>query len=738
LVLLLVASLAPGDSRAQDDLDLQHSDASKLFRQRIAPLLSDRCVRCHNVHRREGGLSLSTSTNLAAGGDSGLTIDPQHPAASLLIEMISGETPAMPQEDDPLSVEEVAAIEQWIAAGADWPDTVTLEEPAVTDTAWWSLQPLQQPAIPTVASQDALRARNAIDHFVLAKLREKQLHPSPVADRPTLIRRLSYDLTGLPPTPEEIEAFQSDTEPLAYERLVDRLLQSPRYGEHWARHWLDVVHYGDTHGYDKDKLRPNAWPYRDYVIRAFNQDKPYSRFVREQLAGDVLWPETTDGIVATGFIAAGPWDFIGHAELPESKIDGQVARNLDRDDMVSSTMNTFVSMTAQCARCHHHKFDPITQQDYYSLQAVFAGLDRADRPYPIEDSPTGEAATGQVYAGTVHYGEGNFRGTHGLPRPIHLLTRGEVTLPAEAIAPGTVAIIPDVPYRWSDLPAESDEGLRRVELAEWLVHPNNPLTWRSIVNRIWLYHFGRGLVDSPNDFGRMGQLPTHPELLDWLAFQFRDNGQSIKDLHRLICNSATYRQVSSEDVENSQIDAGNAYYWRQNRRALSAESIRDSVLILTGKMDWKMYGPGFQDFVIEHPEHSPHYQYHLHDPDDPATHRRSIYRFLVRSQQQPFMQTLNCADPSQSIAKRDDALTALQALTMLNNPFMVRMSQHFAQRLTVEREGLNAQIALGFYAALGRPATEAELVDLKHYASAHGLANTCRVLLNLNEFVFVD
>ena len=246
---------------------------------------------------------------------------------------------------------------------------------------WWSFRPLSRPSLPALSTTDANRVRTPIDAFILAKLREKGLTPSPEADRRTLIRRLTFDLIGLPPTPEEVDTFLADDRPDAYERLADRLLASPQYGERWGRHWLDVVHYGDTHGYDKDKPRPNAWPYRDYVIRAFNADRPYRRFVQEQLAGDVLFPGTADGIEALGFIAAGPWDFIGHAEVPESKIDGQIARHLDRDDMVANTMNTFASLTVQCAQCHNHKFDPIAQEDYYSLQAVFAALDRADKKY---------------------------------------------------------------------------------------------------------------------------------------------------------------------------------------------------------------------------------------------------------------------------------------------------------------------------------------------------------------------
>jgi hypothetical protein len=287
----------------------------------------------------------------------------------------------------------VAAIRQWIVCGAPWPAGLQLESARVGATDWWSLQPLTRPPLPTLPQVPTAWVRTPVDAFVADKLTQLGLSPSREADRQTLVRRLYFDLLGLPPTPDEIDAFEADPSPQAYERLVDRLLDSPHYGERWARHWLDVVHYGDTHGYDKDKLRPNAWPYRDYVIRALNTDKPYGRFLMEQIAGDILcsspsppWPDASpaDGIVATGFLAAGPWDFISHVEVPESKVDGLIARSLDRDDMVRTAMETFNSVTVGCARCHHHKFDPVTQEDYYRLHAVFAAVDRADRSYDAD------------------------------------------------------------------------------------------------------------------------------------------------------------------------------------------------------------------------------------------------------------------------------------------------------------------------------------------------------------------
>ena len=975
---------------------LAAQEPATLFEQ-IAPIFERRCFSCHNDRDRKGGLSLESAEALGKGGDSGEVVWAGDPESSYLLELIvpvDGRA-AMPKNADPLTAAEIEAVRRWIASGAHWPPEVKLSAARVTDTDWWSLRPLVRPAVPD-PPQDVL-VRNPIDAFVADKHRQFGLSFSPEADRRTLIRRLVFDLTGLPPTPEEVEAFVADTTPDAYERLVDRLLSSPRYGERWARHWLDVVHFGETHGYDKDKPRPNAWPYRDYVIRSLNDDKPYARFLAEQIAGDVLFPGTSDGIEALGFIASGPWDLIGHAEVPETKLDGRIARHLDRDDMVQNTVMTFNSMTVGCAQCHHHKFDPITQEDYYGLQAVFAALDRADRPYdpdpetaaqrqrlaerrrilaeqqqnletrirelagpklqdldraiaaaskpagpvppehgyhsqvepvadrekwvqvdlgqpreivrietiachddfagigagfgfpvrykieaaddaqlkigvrllvdrtdadfpnpgtaPVRDdvkvtarfvrvtatrlaerqrdyifalselklldaagrnvtldrpvtaldsieapvrwrkqnlvdgiypgssgsaeelaeltarrsawleekvdaatrealarNASEQAALEQqwkqlppqrfVYAGMVHTGSGAFRGTGangGRPRTIHVLSRGDITSPGEEAGPGALSCLPGLPARF-DLPADAPEGQRRAALARWLASEENPLTWRSIVNRVWQYHFGRGIVDTPNDFGRMGQLPTHPELLDWLAVEFRDGGQSLKTLHRLIVTSAAYRQSSfaAADAPGHEIDADNRFLWRASRRRLEAEAVRDAVLAVSGKLDLTMGGPSFQDFVIEKPEHSPHYQYHLYDPEDPRTHRRSVYRFLVRSQTQPFMTVMDCADPSMQVAKRDETISPLQSLAMLNNSLMMTMAKHFAQRVAGSAASADEQIVHAFRLALARPPTAEELTMLTAYAEQYGLPNTCRVIFNLNEFLFVD
>jgi hypothetical protein len=877
----------------------------------------------------------------------------------------------------------------------------TKDEPEV----WWSLKPLVRPPVPADASRRFGASSNPIDAFIAEGLARANLSPTPEAERRTLIRRLYFDLLGLPPAPEDIESFVGDRDPEAYAKLVDGLLASPRYGERWARHWLDVVHFGETHGYDKDQPRPNAWPYRDYVIRAFNEDKRFTRFVQEQVAGDVLFPGTRDGIEALGFVAAGPWDLIGHAEVPETKIDGKIARHLDRDDMVVNTIQTFNSLTIQCAQCHNHKFDPIPQEDYYSLQAVFAAVDRTNKKYdadpavakrraeleeqqkivmarrreleatiaaragaaltnldqkiaegekrnrtafgfhsniekspdtlkwvqvdlgrsvvvgsvvlhpchddynsigdgfgfpvrfkvevsndsefkdavhmladhlgadvpnpklqaqsydaggksarfvrvtasrlalrqddyifalaelealtadghnaalgatvasldsieapvrwqrknltdgwypgaPVTDSQEladlkekrkalleastepgekSELAAGQqelattktaldklpplstAYVAAVHMGTGAFAGTGakgGQPRPIYLLPRGNVQKPGAEVGPGALSAVRSLDARFN-LPPGHNEGERRAALARWLTDRSHPLTWRSIVNRVWQYHFGRGLVETPNDFGRMGATPTHPELLDWLAVEFRDGGQSFKALHRLIVTSATYRQgsviaawgdskVSAAGADPQANDPDNRYLWRGNRRKIEAESVRDSILFVSGKIDLQMGGPSFQDFVVEKPEHSPHYQYHLSDPEDPKCHRRSIYRFVVRSQQQPFMTTLDCADPSMQVARRNESVSPLQALTLLNNSLVLAMSKHFAAKLQKLEGPLNSQVQRGYYEVTGRPPASEDLEMLTGYAREYGMTNLCRVLFNLNESTFVD
>jgi mono/diheme cytochrome c family protein len=769
----LVLAVMGGSSARSEDAPPEPTTID--FDRDVKPIFAKHCISCHGPEKQKNGLRLDRKADAAQAFVPGKSAD------SLLFQLVTGQDKDRPMPPKGrLSDAEIAVLKAWIDEGAKWPDDGS---GSVNPADWWSFKPLAKPAVPGGV--------NPIDHFIRKALSDRGLSPSPEADRRTLIRRLYFDLVGLPPAPGEVETFINDPAPNAYEKLVDRLLSSPHYGERWARHWLDVVHFGETHGYDKDKPRPNAWPYRDYVIRSLNADKPYRQFVQEQVAGDVLYPGTVDGIEALGFLAAGPWDFIGHAELPESKIDGKIARHLDRDDFVANTIGTFMGLTVHCAQCHNHKFDPISQEDYYRLQAVFAAIDRTDKQYdsdprvakrraelrrryasssaivgtaaaePIRQALAALPAPRVAYIGTIHTGLGTFTGTGALggrPRPISILSRGDVTKPLKEVGPGAINAIPGVAGRF-ELPATHFEGERRAALARWLTDKANPLTWRVMANRVWQYHFGRGLVDTPNDFGRMGQPPTHPELLDYLAIELRDH-QSLKRLHKLIAMSETYRQSSNSEfgirnaesrgtvlglsipqssIRNPQsVDADNRYLWRQNRRKLEAEAVRDSILMVAGKLDLRMGGPSFQDFVIEKPEHSPHYQYHLHDPEDTRAHRRAIYRFVVRSKQQPFMAALDCADPSLAVEKRNETLTPQQALALLNNKLAVAMAKHFAARVEKMGRDDGERVSAAMRLALGREPTPNERGALSAYAKEHGLANACRVILNLNEFVFVD
>jgi Protein of unknown function (DUF1553)/Protein of unknown function (DUF1549)/Planctomycete cytochrome C len=788
----------------------------------VQSLLTAKCQGCHNDRSSGGGLSLSTAAGMRKGGKRGPAIVPGDPEKSVLYRLVSGGQPAMPLQGQPLSASQVEDIRKWIEQGAPW----------VEPGQWWSLKPLNRPTVPNPNSP---WVRTPIDAFVLANLQKKGLTQNPEADRRTLIRRLTYDLHGLPPSPEEVDTFVAENSPDAYEKLVDRLLASPRYGERWGRHWLDAAHYGETHGYDKDKPRRNAWPYRDYVIQSFNDDNPYPRFVQEQLAGDVLFPGDPKVIPALGFIATGPWDFVGQAELREGTTDKKITRLLDRDDMVTVTMSTLVSMTAHCARCHNHKFDPILQEDYYSLQAVFAGVDRADRPFdkdpevfrqrtgllakrralvlalrPLDDAAA-ELSTPElekldkqvaewkqinatdpasrppeikqkiadaviqraalvraalppasvtemdrlrseiaavdktinglpkpqmVYAASNYFEpQGTFRFT-GEPRPVNVLMRGSVESPGAPAVPGTLSCVPGLKPRFNIEPTDP-EGARRAALAQWVTDPANMLAWRSIVNRVWHYHFGAGIVDSPNDFGHMGSQPSDPALLDWLAVEFRDSGGSFKKLHKLIVMSSVYREASTDNANNSKIDSENRYLWRANRQRLDAESMRDAILMASGKLDLTMGGPSSEQFLFKD-DHSPVYDYARFDPDDPANFRRSVYRFIVRSMPDPLMDRFDCPDVSMVTAKRTTTITAIQALALLNNPFVLKQAAHLAERVQEISLVPEDEVRAAFRITLQRQPSTVEESALKDYRSREGLTNLCRLLLNTNEFVFVD
>ncbi len=764
---LVLLAILPRAASAADD-----AAGIAFFESKIRPVLVERCQECHasSLAKPKGHLRLDTREGIRKGGTSGPAVVPGDTEASILLLAITaadGYEPMPPKGK--LSAAVIADFRRWIEIGA--PDPRDRRGNLATKPSeardWWSLRPIRRPAIPPVEPAMAGWAHTPIDPFILAKLAEKGLRPSREADRRTLIRRLTFDLIGLPPTPDEVAQFLDDPNPDAYERLVDRLLASPHYGERWARHWMDVVHFAETHGHDQDRIRPHAWPYRDYLIAAFNHDTPYPRFVQEQVAADALFPDEPGLVVALGMIAAGPWDESSLRDIRDDSIDRQIGYYIDRDDMVSTVMSTFVSATVHCARCHDHKFDPITQEDYYSLQAVFAGVDKAERAYDTEPTvarlrlalaselkqaqgrdPSLSAWLGAelsalppqrlVFAAASEFAPDAGHKPPGSPRPVHMLRRGDIHQPGETAAPGSLTCVAGLPARFASATGQ-EESARRAALARWLTETKNPLTWRSIVNRVWHDHFDRGIVATPNDFGRMGDTPSHPELLDWLAATFRDSGGSLKVLHRLIVTSAGYRQETRDDPTTAAVDSDNRLLWRQQRRRLDAESVHDAILRVAGQLETTMGGPSVQQFTLGPGVHvTPVVDYTRYDWSSPGASRRSVYRFLFRTLPDPFYDALDAADASQLTAVRNELTTPLQALALLNDPFVLRQCEHFARRLESLAPNVPARIKTAFELAYCREPTSQEVVLLSNYAARYGLVNLCRIILNSNEFLFVN
>ncbi len=962
------------------------------FEKDIRPLLRERCIECHGPKKQKGALRLDARAFAFKGGENGAVFVPGKSAESEIIVRVTSADPdeVMPSKGERLTPAQIGALREWINAGAVWPETDG-DRAAAHDQRLdhWAWQPIKRPRVPGEG--------HPIDAFIRAKLAEKSLALSPEADRRILIRRLTFDLLGLPPTPEEVAAFVADADPRAYEKLVDRLLASPHYGERWARHWLDIAHYADTHGFERDQRRDNAWRYRDWVIRALNADQPYDAFLREQIAGDVLRPGDPAAVTATGFLAAGPWDFVGQAETP-SPVLKRLARADDLDDMVTQVMTAACGVTVNCARCHDHKLDPISQREYYALWSVFAGVKRGERDVdagevrrlaeqrqrlsseltaaktqlaklenhgldladivgggdgtgsgtkgaglhvetgrrqdgplaqltpkanvfaPVEGDfvdgvvlPNGDGgaevpvsttglkvrgvpkSSGEAWdairngpinpQGTTKIGDVDFAadghallGLHAnaavtfdlgpmraalkvgalrfhadvgyggrpdadtaadvrvfldgelafvterigpksgrifmsvalpetarfltlmatdgrdgigfdqvffgdpriaatapsalteaesaerdwltvlipkleqqlkaVPAPakvyavvsetppaVHVLHRGDPEQPRDEVAPAALALVANLQPELA--PAQSAEGTRRCALADWITAPANPLTRRVLVNRLWHYHFGTGIVDTPSDFGTGGGRPSHPELLDWLAEEFAARGWSLKAMHRLICTSATYRQRSGDrSLESVKVDAANRLLWHFPPRRLDAESLRDAVLAVSGKLNGEMFGPGYRDFdYVE--EYAPVYKYLT--PDKPELWRRSVYRFVVRTTTQQFLTTLDCPNPANLTPSRNVTTTALQSLALLNNDFMQKQAGYFAERVKAEAgDDPGAQSARAFALAFGRNPTVAERDAAIALARSRGLAQLCRMLLNANEYVYVD
>jgi hypothetical protein len=772
-------------------------DGIAFFERHIRPVLVEHCYSCHSAKadKLKGGLLLDTREGTLKGGDSGPALVPGSPEKSLLLLALRGADPDTvmpPKPGKRLPAAVVKDFEQWIAAGAPDPRSTHAAAPARTKIDWdearkyWAFQPLREPRIPDV--RDAAWPASPIDRFILARLEARGLKPAPDADPATLLRRLSFDLTGLPPTPEETEAFLADPSPEATARVVERLLSSPAYGERWGRHWLDVVRYADTAGDNSDFPVPQHHRYRDYVIRSFNEDTPFDRFVREQIAGDLLpasgEEERVRNVVATGYLA--------NARRFGSRVD-DYPWHLTIEDTIDNLGRTFLGFTVNCTRCHDHKFDPFTNDDYYGLYGIFAStrypwpgieLEQRQRDFvalvPAEQARKGLAEhdarrkdledavkrleAERKAADTAARGEDDeaLRARDhaaGIGKALEAAKKerdrfAKVPLPFEtgyAVAEGSkpanarIQVKGDPERQGVEVPrrfptilggrrlAEDARGSGRLELAEWIVDPANPLTYRVTANRIWHWHFGKGIVATPSDFGKQGRAPSHPELLDWMALRFRERGGSWKALHRMICLSRTYRMSSRDDAAALQADPANDLLWRYSRRRLEAEAIRDALLAVSGSLDRSPapphpFPPQTQwDFT----QHKPFVAVYESD-------RRSVYLMTQRIRRHPFLGIFDGADPNASTAARGSSTTTLQALYFLNDPFVHAQATRFARRIATERPSPDARVDHAWRLALGRPPTDQErrsALDHVERAGPEGWESLARVLFRLNEFL---
>lgn len=919
--------------------------ASVDFISDVKPIFQQHCVRCHSSGISKGDFSIETAAEVdesgyVVGGDveSSYLVD--------LITAVDGQPPRMPHEGDPLSDDEVAAVKRWIEAGADWPDGVRVEEKSKADATWWSLQPLA-----------AFKDKRTIDSFVDAKLTEAGLTMNGPADRRTLIRRATYDLTGLPPTPEEVAAFEADESPNAYEALIDRLLASPHYGERWGRHWLDVVRFGESNGFERNVIINELWPFRDYVIKSINDDKPFDQFVREHLAGDVIGGGDPDTAVASAFLVAGPYDDVGNQDPVQA---AQIRANT-LDEIISATGQAFLGLTVGCARCHNHKFDPITQADYYAMYATFAGVrhgsvplatteaktsraetlkplnakkaeleqaqrairteiknrakanlavheqkwtrsavDRTgteDRFEPVEakfvrllcdgrdDNPAAtsgfridefeiwstsginvaRAANGSVATGASRKIE-DFPGAYGphlaidgkpgarfisagrdltielagqaeIDRIVFSSAKGEA-LPDQrkftfvsdyrieastdgetwaTIADGTdrqpvseahrdhrlytleetnderselarigrelaavkaeIAKVPAIPRVWIGtrnqndakgpfhvfiggspqrkgdavvpaslttlantapaytLAVDTPEAERRQALADWIASDDNALTARVLANRVWHYHFGTGIVNTPSDFGYMGGRPSHPELLDWLARQLINGDWKLKSLHKTIMMSRTYQQASTFRDDAAQVDGDARLLWRFPPRRLSAEEIRDTILSITGKLDTRMGGPGFRLYQFMQDNVCTYVPLAAHGPE---TYRRAVYHQNARASVVDLMTDFDQPDCAFSTPRRAETTTPLQALTMMNHSFTLDMAEALAERVMSEAGAdVDAQVRRLYAVCYEREPSAEELATCLGFVASADLPALCRVMLNASELIYV-
>lgn len=782
-------------------LSLPGADAVRLFTDVVQPALTKDCAGCHGAGQTLAGLDVRTREGLVKGGGRGAALVAGKAEESLLYKVMAGVGTVQMPPGGPakrLPAATIAAVKEWIDAGAPWSTAASRKGWNYQPEDLWAFQPVRKPPIPRTG------APTPIDAFLNEKLREKGVRAAAPATRAVLIRRATIDLTGLPPTPEETAAFVNDKAPDAYPRLIERLLASSRYGERWGRHWLDVARYADTGGYSNDFERPNAWRYRDYVIRSFNNDKPYDRFVREQIGGDELDGGNAESLIAVGFLRSGPWE---HTAMSVEA----VTRQLFLDDVTNSVGVTFLGMTLGCARCHDHKFDPIPTKDYYAVQGVFATTEFARRPVPflasentkdiaadrahmlevvadnrrsmdsfdakarenvmrkhgvsrVEDLPKGVLQTavrekegitpeefeqfklyqkhGQIYresqdryeakAFSVSSGplDGHTDGGQNVKYPraaeyrapaVHVLPGGNIQSPGEAVDAGVLSIV----ARYSGLPEPvmpKDVSGRRATLANWIADARNPLTARVMVNRIWQYHFGRGIAADTNNFGKMGGKPAHPELLDFLAASFVEQGWSVKAMHRMMMLSEAYQRASTPaDGEWKTKDPANALLSYYPPRRVEAEVLRDSILAVAGELSLETGGPGvfpqINDDVMKQPRHAmgslqPLYQA---SPLKRQRNRRTVYTFQQRSLIDPMVEVFNGPTLDLSCERREASTVPTQAFALFNGQFVHDMALAFAARLEKEQGSLDGRVERAFALAFNRkPAREEKEMALAH------------------------
>lgn len=723
---------------------LSADDRSDFFETRIRPVLIEQCSDCHSGATPEGDFKIESLADLTTGGMSGPSLVVGNPDTSEIIKRLEHSNPKkMMPPTERLSEQQIADFKKWIKEGAVWPasEMPMMDPRAEAEKLPWAFRPLTNPSVPEVAEQ--AWCRNEIDRFIRAVQEQHQLKPVAAADKRTLLRRVTLDLTGLQPTPAEIEAFLADASPTAFDTVVERLLSSPAYGERWGRYWLDLVRYADTSGDGTDTPIPEARYYRDYVISAFNHDMPYDQFIVEQLAGDILAKQSPDDsrnhekIIATGFIALSRR--FGNSRNAEYE--------LIIDDTIDTMGRSMLGLSLGCARCHHHKFDPVSMEDYYGMFGYFhstlyphAGTehqkDRADF-IPISVPDPMKSTYDSLEAWAVN------DKTDGVGDS-HIYLAGDSHKKGDKAPRGYISSInptrPQIPAGQSG----------RLELARWIASQENPLTARVIVNRIWQHHFGKGLVATPSNFGKQAEPASHPELLDWLAREFMNNGWSIKHLHRKILLSSTYRLGSWTESESEKIDDGNRYYWRFQRQRMDAEALRDSILQVSGTLMTGSNGrhPFLPNEKLKYNQGNPFNQVFDHN-------HRTVYLMEPRLNKHPFMALYDGPDPNKSTEQRATSTVALQALSLMNGAFLKDKSTALSQRLAKEAADPQARVQLAYTLLLGRPAESTEQTEALDYvrdyeaqlmsdgrsaeeANQVAWTSLSRILLSSNEFIYID